>query len=411
MDNESRHASPAQDDRGDFPRGSEQQTAQPDPRERYEREIDLDSDSTHARVVRLVGSDRRVLEIGPAAGHMSRVLQDRGCSVVGIELDPEMAASAAPYCERVIVGDLDTLDLEAELGSDRFDVIVAADVLEHLKDPLAALQRVRGFLASDGFFVISLPNVAHGSVRLALLEGHFAYQRIGLLDRTHLRFFTRESIDELLDESELGAAEIYHQELNIDASEVTFDPDGVPAEVLQALKLDPNARTYQFVIKAIPFEVSGMRELQRRMRELAHENARFREAEKETAARLLAAETVKDTLAAAGIREAQLRGALIRAHDQMLSRDEQMQRLQEEIDDLRRGNEAARAETAGQREEALRLRVRLERILTSPPARAYAKLGQLPGVKGLVAVRTAGYQNALRGAKASEVPAPERPHG
>jgi len=238
--------------------------------DRYAQRIDLGSGSTHARVVHLVGSDRRVLELGPAAGHMSSILRERGCTVVGIEIDPRMATDAAQYCERVIVGDLDTLDLDAELGSDRFDAIVAADVLEHLKDPHAVLQKLREFLAPDGFFVISLPNVAHGSVRLALLEGHFPYQRVGLLDTTHLRFFTRESIDQLLDEAELGAAEIYHQELNIDASEVPFDPDGVPAEVFQALKSDPDARIYQFVIKAIPFETKGMRELQRRMRELAH---------------------------------------------------------------------------------------------------------------------------------------------
>jgi 16S rRNA A1518/A1519 N6-dimethyltransferase RsmA/KsgA/DIM1 with predicted DNA glycosylase/AP lyase activity len=56
--------------------------------ERYERAIDVDSETTHARIVRLVGSDRRVLELGPASGHMSRVLRDRGCSVVGIEVDP-----------------------------------------------------------------------------------------------------------------------------------------------------------------------------------------------------------------------------------------------------------------------------------------------------------------------------------
>ena len=80
----------------------------------YDFEIDLDSDSTHARVVRLVGSDRRVLELGPATGYMSRVFRDRGCSVVGIEVDPVMATQAAEYCQRMIVGDLDAIDLETD---------------------------------------------------------------------------------------------------------------------------------------------------------------------------------------------------------------------------------------------------------------------------------------------------------
>ena len=97
------------------------------------------------------------------------MLRDRGCAIVGIELEPGAAAAAAVHCERMVVGDLDALDLDAELGEDRFDVIVAADVLEHLKDPAGTLGRLRPFLAPGGYFVISLPNVAHADVRLALL--------------------------------------------------------------------------------------------------------------------------------------------------------------------------------------------------------------------------------------------------
>src|SRR4051794_9876571 len=157
-------------------------------------EVDVESGSVHADVVRLVGEGARVLELGPATGYMSRAMAKRGCSVVGIELDAKMAEQASKVCERVIVGDLDELDLERELGEERFDAIVAADVLEHLKEPLATLNRLRPYLGEDGAFVISVPNVAHGSVRLALLEGRFDYRDIGLLDATHLRFFTRESL-------------------------------------------------------------------------------------------------------------------------------------------------------------------------------------------------------------------------
>jgi O-antigen biosynthesis protein len=328
---------------------SEQVARTPPPAARYEFDIDLDSESTHARVVRLIGADRRVLELGPATGYMSEVLQRRGCSVVGIEVDPEMASQAAQYCERVIVGDLESLDLEAELGSDRFDVIVAADVLEHLKDPLAALLRLRRFLSDEGFFVMSLPNVAHGSVRLALLEGRFPYQQSGLLDRTHLRFFTRETIGTLLDDAGLAAAEIYHQHLNIDASEVQFDHDAVPGELLAKLGSDPDAQTYQFVIKALPIEAPGVREMQRRIRELAHENARLREAQPQV-------RKLQETVAGLASREGQLRSALIDAHDQLLRRDEEIRRLQ--------------AERASRR-------LVPERILTSRIGRAYLKLRRI----------------------------------
>lgn len=360
--------------------------------DRYEHEIDLDSDSTHARVVRLVGHDRHVLELGPATGYMTRVLRDRGCTVVGIELESEMAKVAAQYCERIVIGDLDELDLDAELGADRFDVIAAADVLEHLKDPLSVLRRLRKFLKPGGHFVVSLPNVAHGSVRIALLQGHFNYQNVGLLDTTHLRFFTRESIGELFDSAELAVAQIFHQPLNIEASEVPFDAGDVPPEVLEELARDPEARTYQFVIKAVPLDAPGLRELQHHLRELAHENAEVREANaelREENAELREATT--GTLATVAGREDELRSALIRAHDQTLRRDGEIQQLQEALKSAMAAEETAK-----------RLRVRLERITNSPPARAYAMLSTFPGLKRVRAARAAGYERAYRRAHGSD---------
>lgn len=220
-------------------------------------EIDLDSGNVHADVVHFVEKGSRVLELGPATGYMSRVFGERGCSVVGIEYDAGMAERAAGFCERMIVGDLDALDLEAELGDERFDAIVAADVIEHLKDPLGALRRLRPFLAEDGRFVISIPNVAHGSVRLALLTGRFEYRDWGLLDSTHLRFFTRETFERTLAEAGLELVELRRHELPVDATEVEFDEAAVPNGLREELEADPDARTYQFVAKAIPSSGEG----------------------------------------------------------------------------------------------------------------------------------------------------------
>ena len=352
--------------------------------DRYARAIALDSDSTHARVIRLIGSDRRVLELGPATGSMTQVLRERGCTVVAIEVDPEMAKVAAQYCERVITADLDELDLDAELGTDRFDVIVAADVLEHLKDPLSALRRLRNFLKPGGHFVVSLPNIAHGSVRIALLQGHFDYQNVGLLDASHLRFFTRESIGHLFDEAELAVAQIFHQQLDIEASEVPFNVGDVPSEVLAELARDPEARTYQFVIKAVALDAPGLRELQRRLRELAHENAELRDAAQDTETKVTG-------------RERELRGALISAHDQTLRRDEEIYRLQEKLTSMKRELTSVHEARIAAEETGKRLRVRLARITNSPPARAYAMMSTVPGFKRVRAARAAGYEKALRG--------------
>jgi 2-polyprenyl-3-methyl-5-hydroxy-6-metoxy-1,4-benzoquinol methylase len=356
--------------------------------------IDLDSDSVHADVVRLIGESRRVLELGPATGYMSHVLRDRGCAIVGIELDAAMAERAAEFCERVIVGDIDVLDLDAELGEDRFDAIVAADVLEHLKDPLAALERLRPFLTPDGCFVISVPNVAHGSVRLALLSGKFPYQEIGLLDRTHLRFFTRESLEQLLDTAELGVAELHRHELNIDASEVPFNDADVPAELRAMLDQDLEARTYQFVVKAVPMARAGLREIQQQLRELVAARAELDELRK-AAAR---AAELEATIAALSGREGELRRGLIDAHDQLLRRDAQLERLNEEVERYEETAQRRDAEIEGlqsrlgaSEHSEQRLRVRLDRILQSPPGRAYAALRALPGVRGVARRRKAGF--------------------
>lgn len=362
----------------------------------YAFTIELDSDSTHANVIRLVGESRRVLELGPASGYMSRILRERGCTVVGIEIDGEMAASAREFCDRVIVGDLDLIDLDAEIGEDRFDVIVAADVLEHLKDPLDALRRLRSFLRPGGYFVVSLPNIAHASVRLALLQGSFQYRDLGLLDRTHLRFFTHESIGELFDEAELALVEVHRQEAPVTVSDVPLKLSAVPPELLSELEQDPDARTYQFVVKALPLELPGLRELQRRLREHAdahdaaqRELASLRDS---TGARQQELETALAQLAQLASREGQLRTELIDAHDQLLRRDE-------EIEELHARSRTDSERIAVAEDQIRQLRVRLDRILTSPPARVYAQVGQLPLLRQVVARRTAGYSEALHRAE------------
>jgi 2-polyprenyl-3-methyl-5-hydroxy-6-metoxy-1,4-benzoquinol methylase len=388
---------------------------------RYDFEdIDLDSGSTHADVVLLVGESKRVLELGPATGYMSRSFRDRGCTVTGIEVDPHMAKRAAEFCERVIVGDLDELDLAEELGDERFDAIVAADVLEHLRDPLAALRRLEPFLSDDGAFVLSLPNIAHGSVRLALLGGEFRYSDIGLLDRTHLTFFTRETIEEMLDAAELGIAELHRHELNLDASEVPFDADVVPAELRAALDRDPDARTYQFVVKALPMNRDGLRELQQRLRDAAvgreDTELELRELRRARALELERLNELEAAVLAFSGREGALRHSLIDAHDQLLRRDADLEALRAQVSATERAGaeaadrardearhearheeaERARGEIAARDEEIRRLRVRLDRILSSPPAKLYDNVRALPGVRRVVARRTAGYEAAVR---------------
>ncbi len=341
---------------------------------RYDFEgIELDSGSVHADVLTLVDEGSRVLELGPATGYMTRAFTERGCTVVGIELDPEMAVKAEQFTERMIVGDIDRLDLDEELAAERFDAIVAADVLEHLRDPLKVLGNLKKFLKPDGSFVISFPNVAHGSVRLSLLSGRFDYQDIGLLDSTHLRFFTRQSFEELLDEAELGLAVLHRHELNLDASEVPFDIDAVPADLRERLENDPDARTYQYVVKAVPMARPGLREIQARMRELAE----LREVSGEVDVLNGRIVELESALAAIGGREGELRRALIDAHDQLLRRDAEVDTMHKAAVARDQDLENVRAELNRINGELVAALGGLQRIRTSAPYRVLAALKSL----------------------------------
>jgi 2-polyprenyl-3-methyl-5-hydroxy-6-metoxy-1,4-benzoquinol methylase len=213
-------------------------------------EFQADPGSTHTKIVSLVPPATRVLEFGCATGYMSEVLKNElGCTVTGVEISPEAAELAEQHTERVIVGDAEKIDYAAELAGEEFDVVLFADVLEHLKRPGDVLRRVRPFVAENGVVIASIPNVAHGSVRLALLGGEFRYRDWGLLDDTHLRFFTRASIQDLFEETGYVVTHWLRQRLDLGETEISVP--NVPDAVREWLASDPEATTYQFVLRAL----------------------------------------------------------------------------------------------------------------------------------------------------------------
>jgi 2-polyprenyl-3-methyl-5-hydroxy-6-metoxy-1,4-benzoquinol methylase len=151
----------------------------------------------HAKLLAAVGTGKRVLDVGCSSGYLARPLSERGNTIVGIELDPEAAQAAEQFCERVLVGDVETMELPLEPSS--FDVVLCGDVVEHLRDPVAALARLRSFLKPGGRVVLSTPNIANWAIRLSLLGGRWRYTERGILDRTHTHLFTRATLAEALE--------------------------------------------------------------------------------------------------------------------------------------------------------------------------------------------------------------------
>ena len=167
---------------------------------RYAHEIDPNGGSAAAVLARMVEPGQRVLELGTGPGTVTRILHAKGCKVTGVEMDPETLATCAPFCERTVQANLEDPQWATPLAGESFDAIICADVLEHLRDPRPLLNQLHGFLKPGGSVLMSLPNASHLTVVASLLGGRFPYQKNGLLDHTHLKFYGREDLDALLRE-------------------------------------------------------------------------------------------------------------------------------------------------------------------------------------------------------------------
>jgi glycosyltransferase involved in cell wall biosynthesis len=209
--------------------------------------------SSHDYARRLVGHNRDVLDIGCGEGFFAVELKKAGNRVVGVDALP--AASESHALEDYFSADLnDARGVFRQLSGRRFDRVLLLDVLEHLVRPDRLLSEAKAALGADGCLVVSLPNVAHFAVRLALLFGRFNYVERGILDRTHLRFFTRQTAQRLLEDA---GYEILETRITITPAELVL---GLPQDhpLIRAInamqrvliRLLPGLFGYQFVFLA-----------------------------------------------------------------------------------------------------------------------------------------------------------------
>lgn len=215
----------------------------------------MDADAPVYQVARLIGRSKCVLEIGPATGVLTRLLtNDFGCQVTAIEIDEAAARLASPFCREIHVGDIEEADLANLLGSRRFDAITFGDVLEHLRFPLEALKKVRSFLAEGGAVLASVPNISHAAIAYELAHGRFEYRSVGLLDATHIRFFTKQSLVRLFEEAGFAITHLARYRRDPRRTEFAIEPSNDEQRALlnYIMKVNPESTTYQFVVKAVP---------------------------------------------------------------------------------------------------------------------------------------------------------------
>lgn len=229
----------------------------------------------------------RVLDLGSGPGVVSSMLATvDGREVTCVDADAAaLEAAASRGVAETVVADLEASDWWSPLAGRTWDTVILADVLEHLRDPGLLLRTLteQGLLAPDGTLVVSVPNANHQAVLAELLSGDFRYQRVGILDETHIRWFTLDSITRLLESNGFGVFEVHRTLRTLEQSPHAFRADALSPAARAAIdELGDEGRTYQYVLRVRP--LSEAVRLAALHDELHQERLRTEEQRRETAA-------------------------------------------------------------------------------------------------------------------------------
>jgi 2-polyprenyl-3-methyl-5-hydroxy-6-metoxy-1,4-benzoquinol methylase len=228
------------------------------PADIYRFTVDPNSDTAAANVLRFVGRGRRVLEIGAGPGSISRPMVDlNGCSVSTVEIDEKSVEILGGFCEQVWRRDLNDPAWVQGIPKAAYDVVVIADVLEHLTDPWSTLRRVASFLNDGGSVVVSIPHASHASILACLLTNDFDYRDWGLLDRTHIRFFSMKNIQALFEGAGLSIVDFAFVLRHPTETEFAEAWSALQPRARAILESSDYANVYQVVIRAMPADRIG----------------------------------------------------------------------------------------------------------------------------------------------------------
>ncbi|MFZ5440647.1 MAG: class I SAM-dependent methyltransferase, partial [Myxococcota bacterium] len=211
----------------------------------------VSSVETQALVLRLAGEGRRVLKLSPDL-ELAHVLHERQCQVVAVAADLAQCTALRRHCAAVIRGNLREIHLPQYLHNRRFDVVVVGPLLarDAPTDPVTFLRKLAIHLAPDGFLIASVPNLAHGSQRLALLDGALPTRR------GQLRFYTLRELEQTLLDAGLMLDTVERVVLDPFRDPLTgaqrWDPASIPEALQHLIERDPEAAVAEYVVRARP---------------------------------------------------------------------------------------------------------------------------------------------------------------
>lgn len=218
----------------------------------YEYDVDLHDDSAAAYVIEMAGTHKRVLEVGAGSGSITKhLILTSKCDVVALEINPASVAKLRKLTSAVYSLDLNDADWPKQLSSeDKFDVVIAADVLEHLYDPWTVLKGMTSLLREDGSIILSLPHAGHSSVLNCLFDEDVAYGEWGLLDKTHIRFFGIHNIQALYESAGFAISDARFVMCSPKRTEFADRWRRLRPDVKWALSRNKFGNVYQVVTKA-----------------------------------------------------------------------------------------------------------------------------------------------------------------
>lgn len=220
----------------------------------YNYSLDLSAENSNSCIIERIESGSRILEFGPAFGRMTKYLtEEHDCIVDIVELDEEAGNHAKEFartaCVGNVKGNIELNEWYHILKEEKYDYIIFADVLEHLRSPENVLKKCERLLKSEGAILCSVPNIAHASIILNLIQNKFEYTSVGLLDRTHISFFTEESFKKMANASGFFVSFQKSIVIPVGSNEIPIQYGSVPSEVERMLKKRSNNETYQYIFE------------------------------------------------------------------------------------------------------------------------------------------------------------------
>lgn len=225
--------------------------------DRYDNILSKNPEMVHNKLLSRIKDGSKVLEFGPASGIMTRELKKKQCYINIVEIDKQCFEKVMEIADDGICDDIENYQWVKYLAGKKYDYILFSDVLEHLKKPEETLEVCKDFLRVGGVILISLPNIAHNSVILSLMENRFIYHETGILDITHIRHFTFLEAKKMIEECGYSIKYCDGAYVSVGKNEFPADYEDIPVDFAEYLKKRPFGELYQFLFEIQLGEATG----------------------------------------------------------------------------------------------------------------------------------------------------------